>query len=184
MNNKLYKEILLNLKLIENEEDPLNSAYILVDTNVYENSPIRFGMVITYVFSTNLSTQFAYDFTFGYSFYRRKVSNQWQEWRRVAMSYIGTTLDDVNNAEMMSLYIVDQDIPNKPEDGAFYIYTYGAPTGTRMQYAVKFDNGKTYMRVYSLNQNKWLEWYNTSELNDAFIFKGILSDNTNIDDLI
>lgn len=160
-----------------------NSAYILIDTNDYENSPIRLGTLITYVFSTNLSTQFAYDFTFGYSFYRRKVSNQWQDWKRVDMSYIGTTLDDLNNAETMSLYIVDQDIPNKPEDGTFFVYTYGTTTGAKMQYAVNFQTGKTYLRVYSISQNKWLEWYENSFLNGSLSYVGFLSTSDNIDDL-
>lgn len=160
-----------------------NSAYILIDTNKYENSPIRLGTLITYVFSTNLSTQFAYDFTFGYSFYRRKVSNKWQDWKRVDMCYIGTTLDDLNNAETMSLYIVDQDIPNKPEDGTFFVYTYGTNTGAKMQYAVNFQTGKTYLRVYSISQNKWLNWYNTTYLNGAFMYMGVLSEDLNIDSL-
>lgn len=162
-----------------------NSAYILVEENTYINSPVELGTLLTFNYTPNLAVQFAYDNTYGTKYYRSKTGGNWGDWMRDSLSFNNRKPADLNDAEAMTLYIYDssEEVLNRPVSESIYVYTYGTIKSTKMQYAVAFSSGNAYLRVYSVNQSKWLEWYNTTWLNGGLTFMGTYDNAKNIDTL-
>lgn len=159
-----------------------NAIYLLSSTNSYQNAPFNVGTLFHINYSSNYAVQLAYRFTYGYYYYRQKENGTWSAWRRSVMSY-GADISDANNAEIMSLYIGDN-IANMPSTGNYFLYTYGGTQASaKMQYAVRFSDSRIFVRVYSVAQSKWLEWYENSFLNGCLAYVGALSETDNIDEL-
>lgn len=161
-----------------------NAIYLLSDSNTYTNSALTTGTLLHFNFSTNIAIQIEYSYTYGYNVYRNKTAAGWGEWRNTDLSYYGASLSDADDAKNMSLYIVSSTTNNLPTNETYFLYTYGGTqSGAKMQYATRFSDSRTFVRVYSVAQSKWLEWYENSFLNGSLSYVGFLTTSDNIDDL-
>lgn len=159
-----------------------NAIYLLSSTNSYENAPFNAGTLFHINYSSNYAVQLAYRFTYGYYYYRQKENGTWTAWRRSVMGY-GADITDANDAEIMSLYI-GENIANMPSEDSYFLYTYGGTqTSAKMQYAVRFSDSRIFVRVYSVAQSKWLDWYENSFLNGCLAYVGFLSETDDINEL-
>lgn len=154
----------------------VNGSYIINSTYKYVNSPVTSGNLINFFYNYALSVQIVYNFNTGFMFYRKKVAGDWDDWKTPLMGMNTNDINDANEANPVSINILDASSLNIPSKASGFLISYGLNNSSKVQIFIEYTRGVWHQRTYNITTKEWNDWNTLSYVNNAVTYVGTITE--------
>ena len=171
-NDELYTNSIQNHIGLPNNTDldtiTENGFWVLSAPNyTYTNSPLPSGvagLLVSYISTNDIRTQVIFSMQQRAGMWiRSRISTGWKAWTATKDSVRYELLVESKDLDDQDIQTVAVDEGNNtvhsPLSGtAAYVFTFGTPMMSKIQYWVAYVTGRTFYRRYEVSNNVWGDW--------------------------